>query len=148
MKHLFACWGIFFALCILKPASADEPIIGYIKTISDQTTIDERDGPVKASLGSPIQVGNVIKTDQNGSAGITLKDNTILSIGPNTEFKIEAYQFEPQQDKLQLNASLLKGTLHYISGVIAKLKPEAVTVKTPTGVIAVRGTRFLVKIEE
>ncbi|OQW79898.1 MAG: hypothetical protein BVN35_00500 [Proteobacteria bacterium ST_bin11] len=148
MKHLFACWGIFFALCILNPASADEPIIGYIKTISDQTTIDERDGPVKASLGSPIQVGNVIKTDQNGSAGITLKDNTILSIGPNTEFKIEAYQFEPQQDKLQLNASLLKGTLHYISGVIAKLKPEAVTVKTPTGVIAVRGTRFLVKIEE
>ena len=148
MKHLFACWGIFFALWILNPASADEPIIGYIKTISDQTTIDERDGPVKASLGSPIQVGNVIKTDQNGSAGITLKDNTILSIGPNTEFKIEAYQFEPQQDKLQLNASLLKGTLHYISGVIAKLKPEAVTVKTPTGVIAVRGTRFLVKIEE
>ncbi|QSB03627.1 FecR domain-containing protein [Methylomonas sp. EFPC1] len=128
--------------------SADETVIGYIKTINDQTTIDESSGPIKASLGSPIHVGNVIKTDQNGAAGVTLKDNTILSIGPNTEFKIEAYQFEPQQDKLQLNASLLKGTLHYISGVIAKLKPEAVTVKTPTGVIAVRGTRFLVKVEE
>jgi len=128
--------------------SADETVIGYIKTINDQTTIDESSGPIKASLGSPIHVGNVIKTDQNGAAGVTLKDNTILSIGPNTELKIEAYQFEPQQDKLQLNASLLKGTLHYISGVIAKLKPEAVTVKTPTGVIAVRGTRFLVKVEE
>ncbi|OAH96806.1 hypothetical protein A1332_04905 [Methylomonas methanica] len=128
--------------------SADDAVIGYIKTITDQTTIGDSNGPIKASLGSPIHVGNVIKTDENGAAGVTLKDNTILSIGPNTEFKIEAYQFEPQQDKLQLNASLLKGTLHYISGVIAKLKPEAVTVKTPTGVIAVRGTRFLVKIEE
>ncbi|MCQ8117147.1 FecR family protein [Methylomonas rosea] len=148
MKHLFACWSLGLALCISSAVSADEAVIGYIKTINDQTTIDESSGPIKASLGSPIHVGNVIKTDENGAAGVTLKDNTILSIGPNTELKIEAYQFEPQQDQLQLNASLLKGTLHYISGVIAKLKPEAVTVKTPTGVIAVRGTRFLVKIEE
>ncbi len=148
MKHLFACWSLGLALCISNAVSADDAVIGYIKTITDQTTIGDSNGPIKASLGSPIHVGNVIKTDENGAAGVTLKDNTILSIGPNTEFKIEAYQFEPQQDKLQLNASLLKGTLHYISGVIAKLKPEAVTVKTPTGVIAVRGTRFLVKIEE
>ncbi|MDX8126622.1 FecR family protein [Methylomonas sp. BW4-1] len=148
MKRLFACCSLGLALCMPNAASADETVIGYIKTINDQTTIDESSGPIKASLGSPIHVGNVIKTDQNGAAGVTLKDNTILSIGPNTEFKIEAYQFEPQQDKLQLNASLLKGTLHYISGVIAKLKPEAVTVKTPTGVIAVRGTRFLVKVED
>lgn len=148
MKHLFACWSLGLALCIPGAVSADDAVIGYIKTITDQTTIADSNGPIKASLGSPIHVGNVIKTDENGAAGVTLKDNTILSIGPNTEFKIEAYQFEPQQDKLQLNASLLKGTLHYISGVIAKLKPEAVTVKTPTGVIAVRGTRFLVKIEE
>jgi hypothetical protein len=37
--------------------------------------------------------------------------------------------------------------LHYISGVIAKLKPEAVTVKTPSAIIGVRGTHFLVKAE-
>jgi hypothetical protein len=149
MKHLLPYLGVgLAALCISNPVTADDAVIGYIKTISEQTTISESAGPIKGSLGSPIHVGNVIKTDENGSAGLTLKDNTILSIGPNTELKIEGYQFEPQQDKLQLNANLLKGTLHYISGVIAKLKPEAVTVKTPTGVIAVRGTRFLVKIEE
>lgn len=148
MKHFFAYWGAVAALFISSAASADEAVIGYIKTITDQTTITQSGDPVKASLGTPIYVGNVIKTDRNGTAGVTLKDNTILSIGPNTELKMEAYQFQPQTDKLQLNACLLKGTLHYISGVIAKLRPEAVTIKTPTGVIAVRGTRFLVKIEE
>ena len=148
MKHLVVLSGAGLALLLSNPLSADEAVIGYIKTITDQTMIVEAGSPVKASLGSPVHVGNVIKTDENGSAGLTLKDNTVLSIGPNTEIKIEDYQFQPQQDKLQLIASLLKGTLHYISGVIAKLKPEAVTVKTPTGVIAVRGTRFLVKVEE
>jgi len=148
MKQFFATWGLTIALLASHAACADDAVIGYIKTITDQTTIAQSGEPVKASLGAPIAVGDVIKTDQSGTAGLTLKDNTILSIGPNTELKIEAYQFQPQADKLQLNACLLKGTLHYISGVIAKLRPEAVTIKTPTGVIAVRGTRFLVKIEE
>ena len=41
-----------------------------------------------------------------------------------------------------------KGSMNYISGVIAKLKPEAVSVKTPTGIIGIRGTQFVVKVEE
>lgn len=140
--------GILAALLFCSAAIADDSVIGYIKTITDQTTISDGGNVIQAGLGSPVHAGSLIKTDEHGSTGLTLKDNTILSIGPNTELHIEAYQFEPQHEKLQLSANLLKGTLHYISGVIAKLKPEAVTVKTPTGVIAVRGTRFLVKIEE
>lgn len=148
MKYVFMFWGVSLALFSLDSVWADNGVIGYVKTISDQTVIDKADGAVKAVLGSAVKTGDVFKTDENGAVGLTLKDNTMLSIGPNTELKIEAYHFEPQQDKLELSASLVKGTLHYISGVIAKLKPEAVTLKTPTGVIAVRGTRFLVKVEE
>ena len=147
MKHFFALSGVGLVLLISSGVSADDSVIGYIKTISDETSIVENGKSVKAGLGSPIRIGNLIKTSEDGSAGLTLKDNTILSIGPNTEFKIDKYQFQPQNDQLELNASIIKGTLHYISGVIAKLKPDAVAVTTPTGVIAVRGTRFLVKIE-
>lgn len=139
---------LIFGFLLSSGAIADEAVIGYVKSVTDHTSITAGGDIQKATLGSPIHVGNVVKTDGNGSTGLTLKDNTVLSIGPNTELQIEAYQFQPEQEKLQLSANLLKGTLHYISGVIAKLKPEAVIIKTPTGVIAVRGTRFLVKIEE
>lgn len=37
--------------------------------------------------------------------------------------------------------------MHYISGVIAKLSPDAVKVRTPVATVAVRGTRFLAKVE-
>ena len=50
--------------------------------------------------------------------------------------------------ELKLSTQLTRGTLNYISGVIAKLKPTAVTVKTPTGIIGVRGTQFVAKVEE
>jgi len=148
MKRLFLPLCVGFGLTFSTAAFADDSVIGYIKTSTDETAIIEAGNKLKAGLGSAVHVGDIIKTDANGSAGLTLKDNTVLSIGPNTELKIEAYQFLPEQDRLELNASLLSGTLHYISGVIAKLKPEAVRLNTPTGVIAVRGTRFLVKIAE
>ncbi|MDT4331739.1 FecR family protein [Methylomonas sp. MED-D] len=145
MKIVFLC--LIWLSCAAGSVRAEQSAIGYVKTVADATVIVEGDLQIPAVLGSPIRVGQVIKTDERGAAGITLKDNTVLSIGPNTELEIKAYQFEPQQERLELNASLLKGTLQYISGVIAKLKPEAVTLKTPSGVIAVRGTRFLAKVD-
>lgn len=43
---------------------------------------------------------------------------------------------------------MLRGSILYISGTIAKLAPDAAKVETPRGTIAVRGTRFLVRIGE
>ena len=43
---------------------------------------------------------------------------------------------------------MTRSSLNYVSGVIEKLKPDAVTVGTPTGIIGVRGTQFLLKVEE
>jgi hypothetical protein len=40
-----------------------------------------------------------------------------------------------------------RGTLSIISGQIAKGHPDAMKVKTPTSVLSVRGTRFLVKVD-
>ena len=43
---------------------------------------------------------------------------------------------------------MARGTVQYISGVIAKLKPDAVMLKTPSGIIGVRGTRYVAMVEE
>jgi hypothetical protein len=61
---------------------------------------------------------------------------------------VEEYLFAPSQGKLKLGSKLTKGTLNYISGSIAKLKPDAVSVGTPTGTIGVRGTHFVLKVDE
>jgi hypothetical protein len=42
---------------------------------------------------------------------------------------------------------MTKGSLQMVSGVIAKLKPDAASLKTPTGTIGIRGTHFAVKVE-
>jgi hypothetical protein len=72
----------------------------------------------------------------------------MLSFGPNTELTVDEYLYEPADEQLKLSTRLIRGTLNYIAGVIAKLKPDAVSVRTPMGVIGVRGTQFLVKVED
>jgi len=79
--------------------------------------------------------------------GVTFKDNTVMSFGPDTELTVDEYLYAPGKGQLKFSTSLLKGSLQVVSGVIAKLKPQSVTMKTPTGIIGVRGTRFLVKVK-
>ena len=80
--------------------------------------------------------------------GVTFKDETVMSFGPDTEFVVDEYLYVPAQAKLKLGSKLAKGSLNYVSGVISKLQPDAVTVRTPSGTIGVRGTQFVVKVEE
>ena len=70
------------------------------------------------------------------------------TFGPDTELTVDEYLYAPSQGKLKLGSKLTKGTMNYVSGVIAKLQPDAVSVRTPTGTIGVRGTQFLLMVEE
>lgn len=135
------------AFCLSGNTKAEDEVIGFVKVVSGDASITTSDGTFPVASGTALHLGNILKTGENGSLGVTFKDNTIMSLGPETEIRVDEYVFKPAQGELKLLASIKKGTLHYISGVIAKLKPEAVTVKTPAGIIGVRGTRFLVKAE-
>lgn len=130
------------------PVLAQDAVIGYVKTAQDDANLLVDGKTVKAQPGMPVQVGYVLKTGKPGSLGVTFRDNTMVSIGPDTEMVVDEYLFAPAKGELKLAATLVKGTLQYISGVIAKLKPEAVTVKTPVGIIGVRGTRYVAMVEE
>jgi len=142
LKHAFPAWVLALAL-VSTVALADETVIGYVKTVQGDATVVATGHSVKAEPGTPVKASDVLKTGKASSLGITLSDNTLLSIGPDTELVVEDYLFNPAQDELKLGASLSKGSLNYVSGVIAKLKPAAVSVRTPTGTIGVRGTHFV-----
>ena len=140
---VFALIGLSY----VGSAVAQESVIGYVKTAQADAFVVVAGKETVAEPGTPVHQGALLKTGKNGSLGIMFQDNTRISIGPDTEVVIDDYLYAPAKGDLKLGASITKGTLHYVSGVIAKLKPEAVSVKTPTGTIGVRGTRFVAKVE-
>ncbi|WP_437421976.1 FecR family protein [Stutzerimonas chloritidismutans] len=135
--------------------AAQEPVsepvsepVGYIMKVQGEATVTSRGQTIEARVGQAVIAGATLRTGASGAMGVTLSDNTVMSFGPNSEFILDDYAFDPAREELRLSARITQGTLNFISGVIAKLKPEAVELKTPTGTIGVRGTHFLVKVSE
>ena len=145
MRHILALLFVFLSVF---SASAQEAAIGYVKTVTGEASVTTAGKVVKAEVGTPVMLGSKLKTGPKSSLGVTFKDETMMSIGADSELTVDEYLYAPVQGKLKIGSQLSKGSLNYVSGVIAKLKPDAVTVSTPSGTIGVRGTQFLVKVEE
>jgi hypothetical protein len=139
-------------LALQSQAQAQNPMpneaIGYVKTVTGEAWVITAGQRIKAQAGSVVLLGSQLKTGAAAAMGVTFKDDTVMSFGPDTELTVDEYLYAPARDELGLSARLAKGTLNYVSGVIARLKPDAVSVKTPAGIIGVRGTQFVARVED
>jgi hypothetical protein len=136
------------ALCLSVSLAQAADQIGFVKSVTGDASVVTEGKATKAKIGLAVFEGSVLKTTAGSSMGVTFKDDTVMSFGPNTELVVDQYLFNPAQGKLKLNAKLARGSLNYVSGAIAKLQPEVVSVNTPVGTIGVRGTQFVVAVEE
>lgn len=135
------------ALVVCVAGSAGAAEIGQIKVAKGEVTI-ERDGhAIPASVGAWLQASDIVRTGEDGSVGITMGDDSLLSAGPNSVLSLDRYVFDPTTRQGRFDATLNKGSLAVISGKIAKQSPDAMTVRTPTAILGVRGTEFVVSVE-
>ncbi|MEZ5607296.1 MAG: FecR family protein [Burkholderiaceae bacterium] len=118
---------------------------GTFKTVQG-TIVRWHDGqPAQATVGDALWEGDRVVSGPQSAAAITLRDGTILSIGPDSSVSLAQFQFEPTTHEGNVLIALAKGSLRLVTGLIAKLRPEQVKVSTPTTVIGVRGTDFIVE---
>jgi hypothetical protein len=120
---------------------------GEIKTASGTVHLERAGKKLPAAVGTPVQQSDTLVTGADGAAGIVFTDNSRLSIGPNTVLGIDKYAFDSTTHAGQFDANLKKGTLAVISGKMVKQSPEAMRVRTPSSIMGVRGTEFVVKVD-
>ena len=127
-------------------AAQDERSIGLVKTASGDAFI-LRDGRRMAALpGSGLFLGDVLSTGATGTLGIILRDDTVMSLGPSSETRIEQFAFEPAEQKLGMVLRVTRGLISYLSGRISKLAPGSVRIETPVATLGIRGTRLVARI--
>ena len=122
--------------------------IGQIKVAKGQVSVERSGQPMPGLVGTRLQTADTVRTGADGSVGITMYDDSLLSAGPNSMFSLDRYAFDTTTNKGQFDTSLRKGSLAVISGRIAKESPDAMTVRTPSAILGVRGTEFIVKIDD
>ena len=131
---------------LAAPAAAADPGIALVKTVDGAPVAVRAGERVALAPGSALYARDLIETG-DGSVGLTFKDGTRISLGPNTQLECKEYAFAPGEERLGLLVRLLRGTMMFVSGSLPKLAPETVRVETPVATVAVRGTTFLAKID-
>ncbi len=144
MRHFVAV--AILALAATGFARADD--VGQIK-VAKGTVHVERDGKRQpAEVGMAVRQSDILITGADGSAGVTFSDNSLLSTGPNSVLVVDHYTFDSTTHAGKFDASLKKGTLAVVSGKIVKQSPGAMRVRTPAAIMGVRGTDFMVQVDE
>lgn len=142
--------GVLFtlglSLLLAAPAGAQQEQVALVKVVAGEAYALRAEQRAELDVGEAIFAKDIVET-ANGSVGLTFTDGSRISIGPNSRVQFTEFQFAPAEGKLSFLIEFFRGTMLYVSGVIAKLSPDAVKVKTPVATVAVRGTRFLAEIE-
>jgi hypothetical protein len=144
-------WSVaaFILVCsIAAPAVAQErPIAGRIKVSSGSAFVVRDGAQVPAQVGQVVYEADGIRTGGDGKIGVTLNDDTRLSLGPNSELKLERFTYAPAESRFNLALKFVKGAATYVSGRIAKLAPDFVRLETPASIIGVRGTTLAIQVQ-
>ena len=145
---------VFGLCCLALPATAvmsafaQERAIGQVKTMEGVVSIERGGASRTANVGDSLTQSDVLRTGARSSVGVTFRDSSMLSLGPDTVLSLDSFQFDDTTHEGAFESSLRKGTLAVKSGQIVRQTPGAMKVKTPLGILGVRGTEFVVRASE
>jgi hypothetical protein len=142
--------GVLTILLASTPAFAQEqtPAAGRIKVVSGSAFIVRGSETIPARTGELVFAADGLRTGEGGSIGVTLKDDTRLSLGPNSEVRLERYVYSPGTGGLGMVLKFVRGMAAYVSGRLARLAPDSIRLETPAAIVGVRGTTLAIRVEE
>ena len=135
------------ALGLSVPAIAAENI-GLVKVSKGTVQIQRGAEKLPVKVGTSLQTSDVLITGADGSAGITFTDNSLVSVGPNSVFAIDKYRFDTTTHAGEFEGNLRQGRLAAVSGKMVRQAPESMRIRTPSAIMGVRGTEFVVQVDE
>ena len=144
MRGIIAA-GLLIAAGLSTQAQAAD--IGRIKTVAGPATVIRGPVTLPAKPGLTLDVKDVLTTGQDARIGVTFIDNSRFAVGPNARVSLTEFQFNDTTHKGGSLTQVDRGSLAIVSGQIAKENKDAMKVRTPTSLLAARGTFFVVDVQ-
>jgi hypothetical protein len=135
----------------LVPAAATQtaiPRIGTFKQVQGDAWVGIDAARRAAQPGAGVGLADRLSTGAQGAATLILKDGTVLTMGPDTVMDLRQFQFDGTTQQGNFLLDLLRGSVRVVTGLLARVNPELFKVQTPTSVVGVRGTDFILETQD
>lgn len=148
MKSATLLFSVILAF-VSTMAHAVGEAAGRVGNMSGTLVVQRVDGTVKVvAPKTEVFAGDMLITAKDSYAQVEMNDGTKMTIRPNSNLRIEAYQFRkeaPKEDNIFLR--LLRGGFRTVTGLIGKRgNPDAYQLRAASATIGIRGTDFSTRL--
>jgi hypothetical protein len=130
-----------FGACLLSMAmtvdASAQTRIGVAAGVRNQVSATTASQQRQLAVGGNVFQDDTIRTGANSVAQLLFADQTTLSVGPQSEIRLDRYVYDPNRSTGDVAVSLTNGALRFISG---RQDPSSYSIRTPVATIGVRGT--------
>lgn len=133
-------------LCVSMMAYAADSA-GKIETLKGDVTATLAGETRTLSKGDSVYANELITTKAKALAEIEFADESNFILGPNSEFKIDKFSYNKPNTENKISTKLVKGAFRFVTGLIARYKPDSMEISTAVATIGIRGTTVAVEAE-
>jgi hypothetical protein len=119
----------------LTRIGAAAAVQGRVQAVAPNATV----GRIVES-GKPLFLNDHVTTDAAGHLQVLLLDETVFTLGANSDMVLDDFVYDPKTSAGKISASISKGAFRFVTGKVAGYDPKQMKVKLAVGTIGVRGT--------
>lgn len=129
-------------VALILPASLHAALVGRFTLIKGQ--VDLLKGgklpAIAAKYQDGVEIGDVIRTKSKAKAQLTMVDDSVITLAPDTRLAIADYQYNPAREERRAVLRTFWGLVHTVVNRIIKTEEPDFVMETHTATIGVRGT--------
>jgi hypothetical protein len=139
-KIIFA----FFIFSSTITYAAEKPVVGVISAAVGEIYNQNNK---KLNSGDKIYFGDSIIVKDKSNSQILLLDETVMSVGSNSEIKIDEFIYDPKTKDGKILSQIKSGSMKVLTGGVSEKNPANLEIKVPAGTIGTRGTEFQATVD-
>jgi hypothetical protein len=123
-------------LALYATASAADPKIGDAKSTKNHVegTVNGQTQPI--ATGAGVYPNETVRTGTAAVADLVFLDATNLSVGPESEIRLDKFVYDPNGSAGAVVIEATKGAFRFVTG---KQDKRVYQIKTPYGTLGIRG---------
>ena len=140
-------------MAMVVALAAGQPVLthaaaGLVQFSVGDVNVKRGDAVSPLAKGAPVDNGDLVNTGTTGRAQIRFSDGGYLSLAPTTRIAIQRYQDTGNAATDVFSVKFFQGSLRAITGLIGKRWAPNYKVATPTATIGIRGSAFLLSLND
>lgn len=144
MDKMLILRSLISALLLATPVYAS---IGEIAEHKGSSILERENTKLDGEIGLGLEMNDRIITGK-GSMRMDFIDDTRVDVTEHSRMTIDEFIYDPNTKTGALSMKATLGAVRYASGQIAKNSRQRVNIRTPSATINVRGTDFMMIIDE